>query len=142
MSENFTEPKTSEGRVKVGQNYFFNDGAQLYLTFQTLYYTLKRLGHNEKIVSCKSKGLSAEKLTTPTTTDNSLSPSIKWYANSNFCFIFKGSCLKQKNATYFPAHRINFLVVYELDIWSRDLNSDFTYSDVTYIYIHTFKLAL
>ena len=43
-----------------------------------LYYTLKRLGDTEKIVSWKSKGLSAEKLTVPITTDKSLSPSIKW----------------------------------------------------------------
>ena len=48
------------------------------LEFQTLYYTLKRIGYTEKIISWKSNGLSAEKLTTPTTTtDNSLSPSIK-----------------------------------------------------------------
>ena len=36
--------------------------------FQTLYYTLKKLGDTEKIVSWKSKGLSAEKRTTPTNT--------------------------------------------------------------------------
>ena len=45
--------------------------------FQMLYYILKRLGNTEKVVSWKSKGLSAKKLTTPTTTDNSLSPSFK-----------------------------------------------------------------
>ena len=60
----------------IGQSYFFNDGVQLYLIFQPHYYTLKRLGDTEKIVSWKSKGLSTEKLTTPTTTDNSLSPTI------------------------------------------------------------------
>ena len=43
--------------------------------------------------------LSAEKFTTPTTTDNSLSPSIKWYRNSDFSLVFKGSCSKQKNET-------------------------------------------
>ena len=42
-----------------------------------LYCTLKRIGHTEKTISWKSKALSTEKLTTPTTTDNSLSPSIK-----------------------------------------------------------------
>ena len=60
----------------IGQSYFFNDGVQLYLIFQPHYYTLKRLGDTVKIVSWKSKGLSTEKLTTPTTTDNSLSPTI------------------------------------------------------------------
>ena len=36
-----------------------------------------------------------EKLTALTTTGNSLSPSIKWYENSNFCSMFKGICLKK-----------------------------------------------
>ena len=57
-----------------------------------LFYTLKRLGNTEKNLSWKSNSLSAGKLTTLTTTDNSLSPSIKWYGNSNFCLVFKGSC--------------------------------------------------
>ena len=76
----------------IGQRYFVSDGAQLYLILQPLYYTLKSLGDTEKNVSRKSKGLSTEKRTTLNTTDNSLSPSIKWYENSNFCLIFKGSC--------------------------------------------------
>ena len=76
--------------------YFNNDGAQLYLILQPFCYTLKRLGDTEKVISWKSKALSAKKLITSTTTDNSLSPSVKWYKNSNFCLIFKGSYLKQK----------------------------------------------
>ena len=51
----------------------------------------------------------------PITTDNSLSPSIVWYGDSNFCLIFKGSCLNRKNATFTPWNRIIFVVVYELD---------------------------
>ena len=47
---------------------------QLYLTFQMLYFTLKGLGDIEKTASGKSKCFSAEKLTSPTTIDNSLSP--------------------------------------------------------------------
>ena len=62
---------------------------------------MERVGDIEKVVSWKSKRLSVEKLTTPTTTDNSLSPSIKWYRNS-FFLVFKGSYLKQKNAIYTP----------------------------------------
>ena len=63
-------------------------------------YTFKRLGANEKVVSWKFRGFPAKKLTTPTTTDNSLSPSIKSYQDSNFCLVFKGSCLKQRGATF------------------------------------------
>ena len=73
--------------------------------------------------------MSAKKLTTHSTTDNSLCPFIKWYGNSNSWLVFKGSCLKQKNATYTPPNRINFFIVYELDTWSPDLNSDFTLKD-------------
>ena len=65
--------------------FLFNDEVQLYLIFQTLYYTLKRLANTEKGMPWKSKGLLTEKVVTPTTADNSLSVSIKWYRNSNFC---------------------------------------------------------
>ena len=82
-----------------------------------LYYTLLYfiiLGDTENFVSWKSKGLSAERLTTPTTIDHSLSPSIKWYRDSNFCLVFKGRCLRQKNTTFtLPNERIYF-IVYEL----------------------------
>ena len=44
----------------------------------------------------ETKGLSTEKLTTSCTTDNSLSPSVSWYGDSNFCSLFKRSCLKEK----------------------------------------------
>ena len=58
---------------------FNKDETQLYLILQPLYYTLERLGGTEKVVSWKCKGLSSQQLTTPTTTYNSLSLSIKWY---------------------------------------------------------------
>ena len=48
-----------------------------FILFQTLNYTLKRLGDTEKVVSWKSKDLLTKKLTAPTTTDNSLSPCVK-----------------------------------------------------------------
>ena len=35
----------------MGQSYFVNDGAQLYLILQLFYSTLKRLGDTEKNVS-------------------------------------------------------------------------------------------
>ena len=67
----------------IGQSYFFNDGSQLYLTLQPLYHTLKKLGDTEKVVLWKSKGLPTEKLSTPTTTNSNLSPSIKCYEHSH-----------------------------------------------------------
>ena len=94
MENAFKKLQTSS--LFIAQRYFHNDGAQLYLILQPLYYTLKRQGDTEKVESWKSKGLSTEKLTTTTTTNNSLSPSIKCYKSSNFCFILKVSCFKQR----------------------------------------------
>ena len=89
-----------------------------------LYYTLKKLGNIGKIVSrnlkvCQPKNLLLLLLLR-------LSLSISWYGNSNFCLVFKGTCLKEKSTTYIRPNRINFFIVYELDTWSRDLYSDFT----------------
>ena len=111
--------QTYDSIISIRQSYFCKDGTQLYLIFQTLYYIPKRLDDTEKIVSWKSKNLSSVKFTTLTTTDNSLSPSIKWYENT-FSSIFKGSWLKQKHATYTPPSRI-FFIVYELDTWFNEI---------------------
>ena len=118
LQDKIEKLQTYNSSLFIGQSYFFNDGAQPYLTFQPLYDTLKRLGDTEKVVSWKPKGFSAEKLTaTPTTTDNSLSPSNKWYGDSNFCLLVKGSCFKQKKiTTYATPNRINFYIVYELEL--------------------------
>ena len=43
---------------------------------------------------------------------------------------FKESCLKQEHKALFtPNNVINLSIVYELDGWSRDLNTDFTLKD-------------
>ena len=52
---------------------------QSYLTLQGLFYTLKRPTGTVKLVLSKSTDLSSESIVTPTTTNNSLSPSTKWY---------------------------------------------------------------
>ena len=70
--------------------------------------------------------MSGEKLTTPTTTDNSLSATIKWYKDSKFCLKFNGRWFKKKRATYTPPNRIDFFVIFKLDSWIRDLDTDFT----------------
>ena len=76
--------------------------------------------------------MSTEKLAIPTTTDNSLPPSIEWYKNSKFYFIFKGSCLKQKKCNFYSSKYDKCFYAYKLDAWSRDLNSDFDLKDCLY----------
>ena len=126
---NLKKLQTIDLSIFIHHSNIFNDGAQLYLIFQTLYYTFKRLGDIEEVISWKSKDLLNEKLNTLTTNDNSLSPSINWYGDSNYCLLFKGSYLKQKNAPYTSPNRIDFFIVYQLDTWSWDLNCDFALKD-------------
>ena len=45
----------------ISQSYFVSDGGQFYLILQLIYYTLKRLGDTEQVVSSKSKDLSGQK---------------------------------------------------------------------------------
>ena len=45
---------------------------------------------------------------------------------------------KKKSTTYTPPNRIIFFIVYELDTWSRNLNSGFTLKDCLF---GDFKLA-
>ena len=94
----------------IDQSYFVSDGGQLYLTLLPLYYNLKRLGNTKKVVSGKCKRLSIKKMTNRTATDNIVSSSIKWYGHSNFRLVFRGSCLKQRNATFTPPNAITFLL--------------------------------
>ena len=43
---------------------------------------------------------------------------------------FKGSCLKQEDKAVFTQKNVvNLFTAYELDTWSRDLNTDFTLKD-------------
>ena len=39
---------------------------------------------------------------------------------------FKGFCLKQDGLSFLQKNVVNFYGSYELDTWSRDLNTDFT----------------
>ena len=79
----------------------------------------------KKLYDGNLKGLSIEKLTTPFTTDNSLSPTIKWHEDSTFCLVFKGSYLKQKiTATCTTPDRIYFYC-----LWIRYIITKFTLKD-------------
>ena len=70
------------------------------LILQLLFQTLQRLGDTR----FHPKNLQLLPL---------LSLLIKWYINSNFCLIFKRTCLKQRNATFTPLNIINFFIAYE-----------------------------
>ena len=50
--------------------------------------------------------------------------------NSRIRIKFKGNCLKQEDKAALTAiNVVNLFIVYELDTWSQDLNTEFTLRD-------------
>ena len=89
------------------------DGAQAYLIFQPLYRYFKTITKTNHILSCTSRGLSAESIKPPATSDNSINPELSYY-DYNIRVKFTGSCLKQPRITYTHKKVVNIYIVYEL----------------------------
>ena len=76
------------------------------------------------ISSWKSKGLSDETIKAPSTSDNSITPSINYTNNTDKLKVkFTGSCLKQDKVTFNHGKVANIYIVYELGA-SSSSNSD------------------
>ena len=73
--------------------------------------------------------MSNEKFTSTYIANVSICPKLIWMNNSRIRLKFKGSCLKQDKAVYTPKIVVNLFIVYELDIWSRDININFTFKN-------------
>ena len=69
------------------------DGSQAYLIFQSIYRYFKTIVNTNYILSWKSRGLSAEYIKPPATSDNSLNPELS-YIGYNIRVEFTGICLK------------------------------------------------
>ena len=69
--------------------------------------------NTDYISSWKSKGLSAESIKPPTTSDNSLTPALSYYGTKTRVK-FTGSCLKQSKISYTHKKVINIYIVNEL----------------------------
>ena len=75
------------------------DDSQAYLIFQPVHGYFKTVTNTNYISSWKSKGLAAESIKPPTTSDNSLNPELSYYEN-NIKVKFAGRCLKKSKITY------------------------------------------
>ena len=73
--------KTFDLSYFIGKSHFEEDGTQNYLVFQPMYRYFTMITNTDYISSWKSKGLSAESIKPPTTSDNSLTPSLDCYGN-------------------------------------------------------------
>ena len=49
--------------------------------------------------------------------------------NSRIKLEFKGNCLKQDKAPFTPSNVVNLYIAYKLNIWSQDLNTEFSLKD-------------
>ena len=86
--------KTFDSSYFIGKSHFKEDGTQNYLVFQPINKYFKVITNTYHASSWKSKGLSADSIKLPTTSDNSLTPAVNYYG-TNTRVKFTGSCLKQ-----------------------------------------------
>ena len=100
-----------------GKSHFEEDGSQNYLVFQPMCRYFKRVagvGTSNYIYFWKSKGLSDENITAPTTTDYSVNPQLTYF-HTKTRVKFKESCLKQDKITYNHGKIVNIYTVYEIN---------------------------
>ena len=109
--------ETFDSSYVSGKSHFEEDGTQSYLVFQPMYKYFKRVlgvGTGNYIYFWKSKGLSDEHITAPTTSDYRLNPQLS-YLGTKTRLQFRGSCLKQDEITFNHKKVVNIYIIYELD---------------------------
>ena len=97
VENEFKKLKAFDLSYFIGKNHFEEDGTQNYLVFQPIVRYSKVntiMNVAEYILSWKSKGLSAESIKLPATSDNSLTPALSYYDDFKVRVKFTGSCLE------------------------------------------------
>ena len=101
-----------------GKKYFEEDGKQNNLTFLPIfrYFKVNAIYNVANyVLSWKSRGLSDETSKPPSTSDNSITPSINYINNTDKLKVqFTGSCLKQDKVAFNHGKVVNIYTVYEL----------------------------
>ena len=107
--------KTFDSSYFIGKSHFEENGAQNCLVFQPIsrYIRVNTITNTDYVSSWKSKGLSAESIKPPTTSDNSLALDLNYYGTKTKVK-FTGSCLKPSNISYTHGKVVNIYTVYEL----------------------------
>ena len=113
--------KTFDASYFIGKSHFEEDGTQNYSVFQPINRYFKLIANTLYISSWKSKGLSAETIKPPSTSDNSLTPAVSYYGTKTRVK-FTGSCLKQPKISYTHGKVVNIYIVYELGASSSHNN--------------------
>ena len=100
-------------RVTIIVKGILEDGTPNYLIFQPLSKYFKVGGNLYYVLSWTSKRLSNESIKPPTTSDNSLTPILKYYGAKTKAS-FDMSCLKQDKFTFIHGKIVNIYIVYEI----------------------------
>ena len=118
--------KTFDSSYLIGKSHFEEDGTPNYLLFQPIkrYFKVNTITNVDYVSSWKSKALSVESIKPPTTSDNSLTPELKYYGTKTRVK-FNGSCLQQSNILYTHSTIVNIYIGYELGA-SGSHNNDST----------------
>ena len=105
--------KTFDSSYCIGKSHLEEDGTQNYLVFQPLNKHFKVISNTDYVSSWKSKGLSAETIKPPATSDNSLTPALSYYGTKTRVK-FTGSCLKQPKISYTHGKIETIYIAFEL----------------------------
>ena len=114
VENEFKKLKTFDLSFFIGKNDFEENDTQNYLVFQPLNKYFKIITNTKYISSWKSKGLSDENITAPTTSDYKLNPKLGNFGTKTRVE-FRGSCLKQNKTTFNHGKIVNTYIVYEFD---------------------------
>ena len=113
--------KTFDLSSFIVKTHFEEGGTQSCLVFQPINKYFKVIASTDYVSSWKSKGLSAETIKPPATSDNSLTPALSYYGTKTRVK-FTGSCLKQPKISYTHGKVVNIYIVYELGKSSSHYN--------------------
>ena len=105
--------KTFDLSYFIGKSHVEEDRVRNYLVFQPIIRYFKVINNTNYISSWKSKGLSAESIKRPSTSDTSLTTELNYYGNK-VRVKFTGICLKKPKILYTHEKVVNIYIVYEL----------------------------
>ena len=116
VENEFKKLQTFDSIYFRGKSHSEEDGTQNYLLFQPIYRYFKRIlgfGSGTYIYFWKSKGLSDENITAPTTSDYKRNAELSYFGKTRV--EFNGSCLKQNKVTFNHGKVVNIYIVYEIN---------------------------
>ena len=107
--------ETSDSIYFRGKSNFEDNDTQNWLVFQPIQRYFKRVSaNNNNILSCKSKRLSDESITFPTTSNKMLNTWLD-FVRTRVRVKFNGDCLKPEKITFNHGKLVNLYITYRIE---------------------------